>query len=160
MTSDDFRARLKAIDLTIAGFAELTGQHPVTAANWGKPRSARGVQEFPRWVPLLLTLLERERCTVHGPAAAPPAIKPHPTPQVSVLIRFTDRHDYVSGVGVCAWLEQLGFRRTNDFEWEGLLPCNAVEDMRSGLLRRYSGQLEILDDAPRSVLVTGGATPP
>ena len=98
-------------------------------------------------MPLLLTLFERERCTVHEPTPTAPAVKPHRAPQVSVLVRFTDRHDYVSGEGVCAWLEQLGFWRTNDFEWEGALQRDAVETMRSGLFLRYGGQLEVLGDA-------------
>jgi hypothetical protein len=37
----------------ITGFARLTGIHRDTVANWGKFRSGR-LQEFPRWVPLLL----------------------------------------------------------------------------------------------------------
>jgi len=62
VTPEQFRGRLATLGLTVAGFAGITGQHPVTCANWGKPRSGREVQAFPAWVEVLLGLLEqRER---------------------------------------------------------------------------------------------------
>jgi hypothetical protein len=54
MTPDSFRAALEAVGLTVEGFAALTGQHRTTCQYWGRPRSGRAVQAFPRWVPLLL----------------------------------------------------------------------------------------------------------
>jgi hypothetical protein len=62
MTPELFRARLASPGLTVAGFAGMTCQHPVTCANWGKPRSGRDVKAFPAWALILLRLLEqRER---------------------------------------------------------------------------------------------------
>jgi hypothetical protein len=54
VTPSVFRARLAALDLTIEGFARLTGVNPATARCWGKARSGRGIQAFPTWVELLL----------------------------------------------------------------------------------------------------------
>ena len=54
VTAEQFRTTLQALDLTVEGFAAITGQHRTTCQNWGRPRSGRGVQAFPRWVELLL----------------------------------------------------------------------------------------------------------
>ena len=59
MQAADFRVRLKALDLTIGGFASLTGANITTASYWGRERPGAGFQEFPSWVALLLTALER-----------------------------------------------------------------------------------------------------
>lgn len=59
MTPTELRSRLRALGLTAEGFARLTGVHPTTVRNWGKPRSQRDVQEVPAWVPLLLDAWER-----------------------------------------------------------------------------------------------------
>jgi hypothetical protein len=59
VTPADFRARLKALGLTLGAFASLTGTNPVTVSYWGFQRSGRGVQTFPKWVGLLLDAWER-----------------------------------------------------------------------------------------------------
>lgn len=53
MTAPEFRAALKTLGLTVAGFAALTGQHHTTLYRWGYERDGR-VQPIPKWVPLLL----------------------------------------------------------------------------------------------------------
>lgn len=60
MSPDEFRSRLKGLDLTIGGFAAVVGVHPTTASYWGRVRVRPGgrVQEFPRWVALLLDAWE------------------------------------------------------------------------------------------------------
>ncbi len=59
MTPSDFRGRLKALGLTVGGFAARAGVAETTAANWGKVRSGRHVQTFPPWVFLLLDAWEQ-----------------------------------------------------------------------------------------------------
>jgi hypothetical protein len=54
MTPATFRAELAALNLTVGGFATLTGLTRTTCEGWGRERSGRGRQAFPRWVPLLL----------------------------------------------------------------------------------------------------------
>ncbi len=60
MTPDLFRTRLASLGLTLTGFADMTGQHTTTCANWGKPRGGR-MQSFPAWVEVMLSLMERQR---------------------------------------------------------------------------------------------------
>jgi hypothetical protein len=59
MTAAEFRARLEARELTLAGFAALAGVNPTTASYWGRDRPGAGPQAFPAWVPLLLAAWER-----------------------------------------------------------------------------------------------------
>jgi hypothetical protein len=59
MTAPEFRTRLKALGLTIGGFALLTGVNATTASYWGRDRPGAGLQDFPGWVPLLLAGWER-----------------------------------------------------------------------------------------------------
>jgi hypothetical protein len=54
LTPAEFHAVLEGLDLTIEAFAAITGLHRTTCQNWGRARSGRGVQAFPKWVPLLL----------------------------------------------------------------------------------------------------------
>lgn len=54
LTPDEFRAILDRWELTIDEFSYLTGYDRKTVTGWGKVRGARGLQRFPRWVPLLL----------------------------------------------------------------------------------------------------------
>jgi hypothetical protein len=54
MTPVLFRACLGKLQLSVPEFAKIIDLAPVTCYNWGKPRSGRGVQEFPVWVTLLL----------------------------------------------------------------------------------------------------------
>jgi hypothetical protein len=59
MTPQEFRARLRALGLTIREFGALTGVNVTTAGYWGRERPGSGMQAFPAWVPLLLTAWER-----------------------------------------------------------------------------------------------------
>lgn len=59
VTPETFRARLKALGLTIGGFAALTGVDRTTAGYWGRERPSAGMQEFPLWVDPLLSGWER-----------------------------------------------------------------------------------------------------
>lgn len=61
MTQGEFRARLKALRLTLQGFAMLTGLNYKTVQGWGAPRHGRGLQEVPKWACLLLTLMGENR---------------------------------------------------------------------------------------------------
>ena len=54
MTPETFRRELAVLDLTPEDFAALTGLARTTCQNWGRTRSGRSKQAFPRWVPLLL----------------------------------------------------------------------------------------------------------
>jgi hypothetical protein len=53
MTPDEFRDYLDHFELTLDDFAWLVGYDRKTVTSWGKPRNRRGIQMFPRWVPLL-----------------------------------------------------------------------------------------------------------
>ena len=54
MTPATFRAELAALGLTVERFAALTGLSRTTCEGWGRARSGRDVQAFPRWVDLLI----------------------------------------------------------------------------------------------------------
>jgi hypothetical protein len=52
-----FRSRLGVLGLSVRSFAAMTGVHYETARHWGGSRS--GIpQEFPRWVPLVLEMMD------------------------------------------------------------------------------------------------------
>lgn len=59
MTPESFRARLKALGLTIRAFATRTGVDIVTASYWGRVRPGGRPQVFPLWVDPLLAGWER-----------------------------------------------------------------------------------------------------
>lgn len=59
MTPESFRARLKALGLTIRAFATRTGVDIVTASYWGRVRPGGRPQVFPRWVESLIACWER-----------------------------------------------------------------------------------------------------
>lgn len=54
MTPEDL-ARLQLLGMSGAAFAALTQQSPSTVYGWGRRRGARGMQDTPGWVSLLLT---------------------------------------------------------------------------------------------------------
>lgn len=59
MTPTDFRSRLRALNLTLAAFATMTGIHPTTVQYWGRDRPGNGVRPFPPWVALLMGAWEK-----------------------------------------------------------------------------------------------------
>jgi hypothetical protein len=68
-----FRSRLGMLGLSVRSFAAMTGVHYETARHWGGSRSGLP-QGFPRWVPLMLEMMDP---TV---SRKPPddAVRPHP----------------------------------------------------------------------------------
>jgi hypothetical protein len=52
-----FRSRLGVLGLSVRSFAAMTGVHYETARHWGGIRSGLP-QEFPRWVPLMLEMMD------------------------------------------------------------------------------------------------------
>jgi hypothetical protein len=52
-----FRSRLGMLGLSVRSFAAMTGVHYETARHWGGSRSGLP-QEFPRWVPLMLEMMD------------------------------------------------------------------------------------------------------
>ena len=61
MNTAAFRARLGVLGLSLRRFAAMTGVHYETARHWGGARSGRP-QEFPRWVPLMLEMMDSTVC--------------------------------------------------------------------------------------------------
>ena len=64
MNKQEFRARLKALGLTITEFSILTGVERVTVSLWGgfrhqTPQPNETYREFPRWVTVLLDAWEK-----------------------------------------------------------------------------------------------------
>jgi hypothetical protein len=57
MNAPAFRARLGILGLSVRGFAAMTGVQYETARHWGGRRSGKP-QEFPRWVPLMLEMMD------------------------------------------------------------------------------------------------------
>jgi hypothetical protein len=57
MNTVAFRARLGVLGLSVRSFAAMTGVQYETARHWGGMRSGRS-QEFPRWVPLMLEMMD------------------------------------------------------------------------------------------------------
>jgi hypothetical protein len=57
MSTLAFRARLGVLGLSVRSFAAMTGVHYETARHWGGSRSGLS-QEFPRWVPLMLEMMD------------------------------------------------------------------------------------------------------
>lgn len=58
MTRPDLLSTLRRLGLSQAAFAQVTGLHEATINGWGTIRSGREMQTIPRWVPLLLGLME------------------------------------------------------------------------------------------------------
>lgn len=58
MTPEDL-ARLQALGLSGTEFAVRTEQSPSTVYGWGRRRGARGIQDTPHWVGLLIDAWER-----------------------------------------------------------------------------------------------------
>ena len=52
-----FRSRLGLLGLSVRSFAAMTGVHYETARHWGGSRNGLP-QEFPRWVPLMLEMMD------------------------------------------------------------------------------------------------------
>ena len=52
-----FRSRLGVLGLSVRSFAAMTGVHYETARHWGGSRNGLA-QEFPRWVPLMLEMMD------------------------------------------------------------------------------------------------------
>jgi hypothetical protein len=52
-----FRSRLGVLGLSVRRFAAMTGVHYETARHWGGSRSGLP-QVFPRWVPLMLEMMD------------------------------------------------------------------------------------------------------
>ena len=61
MNTVAFRARLGVLGLSVRSFAAMTGVQYETARHWGGMRSGRS-QEFPRWVPLMLEMMDSTIC--------------------------------------------------------------------------------------------------
>jgi hypothetical protein len=61
MNTVAFRARLGVLGLSVRSFAAMTGVQYETARHWGGMRSGRS-QEFPRWVPLMLEMMDSTVC--------------------------------------------------------------------------------------------------
>lgn len=59
MTPTEFRARLKALGLTLQNFSALTGTNVTTVSYWGRERPGAGFQAFPQWVETLLLAWNR-----------------------------------------------------------------------------------------------------
>ena len=57
MNSAAFHARLGVLGLSVRRFAAMTGVQYETARHWGVARNGRP-QEFPRWVPLMLEMMD------------------------------------------------------------------------------------------------------
>jgi hypothetical protein len=57
MNTLGFRVRLGVLGLSVRRFAAMTGVHYETARHWGGSRRGQP-QEFPRWVPLMLEMME------------------------------------------------------------------------------------------------------
>jgi hypothetical protein len=57
MNSTSFRSRLDALGLSVRSFAAMTGVQYETARHWGRARDGRP-QAFPRWVPLILEMMD------------------------------------------------------------------------------------------------------
>jgi hypothetical protein len=57
MSITAFRSRLGVLGLSVRSFAAMTGVHYETARHWGGSRSGLP-QEFPRWVPLMLEMMD------------------------------------------------------------------------------------------------------
>ena len=51
------RARLGVLGVSVRGFAALTGVQYETARHWGVVRNGHP-QEYPRWVPLMLEMMD------------------------------------------------------------------------------------------------------
>ena len=54
----DFRFRLGFLGLFACGFAAMTGVHYETTRHWGGMRNGHP-QAFPRWLPLMLEMMDR-----------------------------------------------------------------------------------------------------
>jgi hypothetical protein len=57
MNTPAFRSRLGILGLSVRRFAAMTGVQYETARHWGGTRSGK-LQEFPRWVPLMLEMMD------------------------------------------------------------------------------------------------------
>jgi hypothetical protein len=57
MNSATFHARLDVLGLSVRRFAAMTGVHYETARHWGVARNGHP-REFPRWVPLMLEMMD------------------------------------------------------------------------------------------------------
>jgi hypothetical protein len=68
-----FRSRLGVLGLSVRSFAAMTGVRYETARHWGGSRSGLP-QEFPRWVPLMLEMMDP---TVSR-KPSDDAVRPHP----------------------------------------------------------------------------------
>ena len=52
-----FRCRLRVLGLSVRRFAAMTGVQYETARHWGRARNGQP-QQFPRWVPLMLEMMD------------------------------------------------------------------------------------------------------
>jgi hypothetical protein len=57
MNSAAFHARLSVLGLSVRRFAAMTGVQYETARHWGAARHGH-LQKFPRWVPLMLEMMD------------------------------------------------------------------------------------------------------
>jgi hypothetical protein len=57
MDPSAFHARLGVLGLSVRRFAAMTGVQYETARHWGVARNGHP-QEFPRWVPLMLEMMD------------------------------------------------------------------------------------------------------
>ncbi len=57
MNTASFHSRLSVLGLSVRGFAAMTGVQYDTARHWGVMRSGHP-QAFPRWVPLMLEMMD------------------------------------------------------------------------------------------------------
>lgn len=70
MTKDEFRARCRALGLSLTDFATLTGINRTTVNCWGGFRTGSfRDQEFPHWVGLLLDAWESDPTSILEAAA-------------------------------------------------------------------------------------------
>jgi hypothetical protein len=59
MNKEEFRERLRALQLSITDFAVLVGRDRSIVSQWGGPASWGKNSEFPRWVFLILDAWEK-----------------------------------------------------------------------------------------------------
>jgi hypothetical protein len=58
ITADEFRARIRALGMSMGQFAELTSINPTTVSYYGRHRPGDGPVAMPAWVPLLISAWE------------------------------------------------------------------------------------------------------